>query len=213
MMQSSLNDNGAKNLGITEEEYMEFIQPYADAMRNMQARLEVLNRDYGRKYQNNPIHHIQFRLKSRESIETKLERKGWMVGTYHAKNYLTDIAGARIICYFKEDVYGVVAMLKKQSDMVVIKETDYIKNPKENGYRSYHLVLGYPVYHTDGMEYYPIELQLRTMAMDLWASMEHRICYKPSEGIQPDLSKYFFQYARLLEELEQDISQHRNDAR
>lgn len=133
-----------------------------------------------RKYQNYPIHHVQDRIKKKESIEQKLARRGCECDVESARDCLTDISGIRVICYFVRDIYAVVSLLKKQTDIVVIKECDYISHPKPNGYRSYHIVFGVPVYHTDGMEYYPVEIQLRTMSMDLWASMEHRICYKGS---------------------------------
>ena len=91
---------------------------------------------------------------------------------------LQDIAGVRIICYFVDDIYNLAKSLKRQADLIVIREQDYIKAPKPNGYRSYHLIVGVPVYCMDGMEYFPVEVQLRTLSMDFWASMEHRISYK-----------------------------------
>lgn len=191
--------------GITEEDYLVFVQPYEDALRNVRVRIEVLNDDYRRKYDNYPIHHIQFRIKNRLSVEEKLRRNGNPVTSDEARDQLTDVAGIRIICYFVQDIYAVVAMLKQQKDIVVIKESDYIREPKQNGYRSYHIVFGIPVYHTDGMQYYPVEIQLRTMAMDLWASMEHRICYKSRRGWNKDDSNRFKEYAVLLKQLEDDM--------
>ena len=140
---------------MTEEEYVVFIQPYEDALKNIRVRVEVLNDDYRRKYQNYPIHHVQDRIKKKESIEQKLARRGCECDVESARDCLTDISGIRVICYFVRDIYAVVSLLKKQTDIVVIKECDYISHPKPNGYRSYHIVFGVPVYHTDGMEYYP----------------------------------------------------------
>lgn len=188
---------------MTEEEYVVFIQPYEDALKNIRVRVEVLNDDYRRKYQNYPIHHVQDRMKKKESVEQKLLRRGFHQDVDSARDCLTDIAGIRVICYFVRDIYAVVSLLKKQTDIVVIKESDYIRNPKPNGYRSYHIVFGVPVYHTDGMEYYPVEIQLRTMSMDLWASMEHRICYKGAqkkEGKAAEEFKAFAEYLRNMEE-------------
>lgn len=192
--------------GIQEAEYARFILPYEDALKNIRVRLEVLNDDYRRNYQNYPIHNIQYRIKTRSSIENKLKKRGHEISTYCARDYLTDIAGIRIICYFVSDIYAVVSLLKKQSDIVKIKESDYIKGPKPNGYRSYHIVFGVPVYHTDGMEYYPVEIQLRTMSMDLWASMEHRICYKRDDTCCEEASRQFKEYAKLLNSLEEDMN-------
>lgn len=181
---------------MTEEEYLCFIQPYEDALKNIRVRVEVLNYDYRRKYQNYPIHYVQHRIKQKESIENKLEKNGYDASADSARNYLTDIAGIRVICYFVRDIYAVVGLLKKQSDIVIIKESDYIASPKPNGYRSFHMVFGVPVYHTDGMGYYPVEIQLRTMSMDLWASMEHRICYKGEQKEQA--AEEFKEYALLF---------------
>lgn len=187
---------------MSEEEYIEFIQPYEDAIKNIRMRVEVLNDDYRRKYQNCPIHHIQYRIKRKGSIDGKLERNGYETTPDNARDYLTDIAGIRVICYFVRDIYAVVALLKKQLDIVVIKESDYVKHPKENGYRSYHIVFGAPVYHTDGMQYYPVEIQLRTMSMDLWASMEHRICYKGALKYDDSAAGEFKKYAEYLMRME-----------
>lgn len=190
---------------MTEEEYLCFIQPYEDALKNIRVRVDVLNDDYRRKNQNYPIHHVQHRIKQKESIENKLEKNGYEASTDSARDYLTDIAGIRVICYFVRDIYAVVSLLKKQADIVVIKECDYIENPKPNGYRSYHIVFGVPVYHTDGMEYYPVEIQLRTMSMDLWASMEHRICYKGerNEPAAEEFKGYAIALRRMEEEMEE----------
>ena len=190
---------------MTEEEYVVFIQPYEDALKNIRVRVEVLNDDYRRKYQNYPIHHVQDRIKKKESIEQKLARRGCECDVESARDCLTDISGIRVICYFVRDIYAVVSLLKKQTDIVVIKECDYISHPKPNGYRSYHIVFGVPVYHTDGMEYYPVEIQLRTMSMDLWASMEHRICYKGSQKLEEKAAQEFREYAEYLKNMEEEM--------
>lgn len=190
---------------MTEEEYVCFIQPYEDALKNIRVRVDVLNNDYRRKNQNYPIHHIQYRIKQKESIENKLEKNGYEASVDSARNYLTDVAGIRVICYFIRDIYAIVSLLKTQSDIVIIKESDYIANPKSNGYRSFHIVFGVPVYHTDGMEYYPVEIQLRTMTMDLWASMEHRICYKGEEKEQA--VEEFKKYAIALRQMEDEMEE------
>jgi len=190
---------------MTEEEYVCFIQPYEDALKNIRVRVDVLNNDYRRKNQNYPIHHIQYRIKQKESIENKLDKNGYEASVDSARNYLTDVAGIRVICYFIRDIYAIVSLLKTQSDIVIIKESDYIANPKSNGYRSFHIVFGVPVYHTDGMEYYPVEIQLRTMSMDLWASMEHRICYKGEEKEQA--VEEFKKYAIALRQMEDEMEE------
>lgn len=193
---------------MTEQEYIKFVQPYRDAQENLMTRLETLNRDFRRKYQNYPIHNIQGRIKKRESINDKLKKHQHTLSAVSAKINLMDIAGIRIICYFVEDIYNVVDMIKKQTDMVVIKECDYIRNPKPNGYRSYHIVLGVPVYHIDVMEYFPVELQFRTMSMDFWASMEHRICYKKNPEDKELLVEELYKYSELLKEIEMNFEKY-----
>ncbi len=189
----------------TEEDYFKFIKPYEEAMENLLVRIKSLNEDYRLKYKNYPIHNIQSRIKTEKSIEEKLKRENRDTSLVCAKNYLTDIAGIRIICYFEEDVYRVTKQIKKYSDMICIKEKDYILEPKKNGYRSFHLVMGVPVYHTDGKEYYPVEIQIRTLTMDLWASMEHRIIYK-GEQIQEEHSKeIFLEFAKILRKSESEL--------
>lgn len=160
------------------EDYFQFIRSYQEAMDFLMVQIKILNEDYREKYRDYPIHNIQSRIKEKESIVEKLRRKELPQNFESARNHLTDIAGIRIICYFESDVYHVAEQIKKYSDMICIRESDYIKNPKPNGYKSYHIILGVPVYHTDSKEYYPVEVQIRSLTMDLWASMEHRIIYK-----------------------------------
>lgn len=189
---------------MTNEQYYDLIQPYEDASRMLLVRLELLNRSlYGGGPDYGPIHNIQSRIKEKRSIEEKLKRMGYGDGVMNARDYLQDIAGIRMICYFVDDIYNMVSALKRQSDLVVIKEKDYISSPKPNGYRSYHIVVGMPVYCMDTMEYFPVEVQFRTMSMDFWASMEHRICYKKSPEHRESLEREFKEYARVLQEIEE----------
>lgn len=140
---------------MTDEEYYEFIQPYEDAKQMLLTRLDVLNHNLYGEASARPIHNIQCRIKKKQSIEEKLQRKGKEPTVMNAKDYLQDIAGVRVICYFVDDIYNLTELLKSQSDLIVIKERDYIGNPKPNGYRSYHVIVGVPVYCLDGMEYFP----------------------------------------------------------
>lgn len=193
---------------IPEEEYQDLIRPYADAMNNVRMRLEVLNKDYRKKNQNYPIHYVQTRIKKKASLEKKLLKKNLPVTTEAAADNIRDIAGIRVICYFEEDIYAVAELLKQQQDLIFIRERDYIKNPKESGYESYHVIYGVPVYHVDGMEYFPVEIQIRTMSMDFWASMEHRICYKSEEAKDEELQKSLIRFSKELKEMEQSMYGH-----
>lgn len=163
---------------ITQEEYDSLIKPYSEALTIIQIRLESLNAEYRSRSGEYPIHNIQQRIKSKNSIMKKLEKKKIPVTANAARDALTDIAGIRVICYFEEDIYSVVSAIRKQTGILVIRERDYVKTPKENGYKSYHIVVGVPIYTLEETQYYPVEVQIRTISMDFWASMEHRICYK-----------------------------------
>ena len=193
---------------MTDEEYYEFIQPYEDAKQMLLTRLDVLNHNLYGEASARPIHNIQCRIKKKQSIEEKLQRKGKEPTVMNAKDYLQDIAGVRVICYFVDDIYNLTELLKSQSDLIVIKERDYIGNPKPNGYRSYHVIVGVPVYCLDGMEYFPVEIQFRTMSMDFWASMEHRVCYKKQPENREWLEAEFCRYAHILEEIENEFEIH-----
>lgn len=188
---------------IPQEEYDQLVEPYKEAMTRLEVRMNGLNEDYRKKYRDYPIHNIQTRIKSRKSIEKKLTSRGLPISAYSAKENLTDIAGIRVICYFIEDIYSILSLVKTQNDLLIVKESDYITYPKPSGYQSYHMVLAVPVYRIEGMQYYPVEIQFRTLSMDLWASMEHRICYK---GETPDDIVYAFKhYSNQLSEMERNM--------
>lgn len=190
---------------MTNEQYYTLIHPYTDAMNLILNRLDILNHKVSEQGDFQPIHSITSRIKDKESIETKLQKKHSSGSVRDAKAMLKDIAGIRVICYFVNDITRLIECLKKQSDLIIIKEKDYIKDPKPNGYRSYHLVMGVPIYYMDGMEYYPVEIQFRTISMDFWAAMEHRICYKSQPFNELALRNAFFQYSEILEKMEKSF--------
>lgn len=185
---------------ITQEEYDRLIKPYSEALTIIQIRLESLNAEYRSRSLQYPIHNIQHRIKSKNSITKKLEKKKLDVSPDAARDALTDIAGIRVICYFEDDIYSVVTAIRKQTDVLVIKERDYVKAPKNNGYRSYHIVVGVPVYTLEETQYFPVEIQIRTISMDFWASMEHRICYKNghNRGVDKETMEMLKCYAEEL---------------
>lgn len=187
------------------EDYFQFIKPYQEAMDFLMVQIKILNEDYREKYKDYPIHNIQARIKTKESILGKLKRKDLKTDFETARDHLTDIAGIRIICYFESDVYHVVEQIKRYMDMICMRESDYIANPKPNGYMSYHIILGVPVYHTDSKEYYPVEVQIRTLTMDLWASMEHRIIYKSSNVNMEKSREVFLDFAENLKRCEKQL--------
>lgn len=166
---------------MNDTEYYKLVRPYEDAMNMLLIRVRVVGHSLYNKEEEQLYHTIQSRIKGKDSIENKLKKKNLETSVKNAKDYLRDIAGIRVICLFRDDIYRLVELLTRQSDLVFINEKDYISTPKENGYRSYHLIIGVPVYCADTMEIFPVEVQFRTMEMDLWASMEHRILYKNAE--------------------------------
>ena len=187
---------------MTNEQYYELIRPYEDVSRIMMTKLDILNHSIYNKDIGKPIHHTQNRIKSHKSIENKLARLGLSDSVMDAKDHLMDIAGIRVICHFPEEIYDLIKCLKRQSDLLVIKVKDYINHPKPSGYRSYHIIFSVPIHCLDAMEYYPVEIQFRTLSMDFWASMEHRICYKKSYEDKDEMSKIMQQYAEDLEQME-----------
>ena len=198
---------------MTNEQYYTVIQPYTDAMNLILTRLDILNHQAGDRDEPQPIHSITSRIKEKNSIEKKLRKKHSDGSVRDARALLKDIAGIRVICFFEHDIRLLAGCLKKQTDLIVISEKDYIKNPKPNGYRSYHLILGVPIYHLDGMEYYPVEIQFRTISMDFWAAMEHRICYKNQPFNEMEMRSAFLQYSDILEKMEKSFEVYSENTR
>ena len=161
-----------------EQRYAEMLQLYDAAVREVRTKLEILDSEFRVRYARNPIHQINSRLKSRESIFGKLRRKGLPETIEAAEENLSDIAGIRVICNYVDDIYLVAKLLTRQRDVELVEEKDYIKNPKESGYRSLHLVIRIPVFLSSHSEMVPVEVQIRTIAMDFWASLEHQLRYK-----------------------------------
>jgi len=157
---------------------------YDSALKEINTKIEILNNEFVHIYNYNPIEHIKARLKTPDSIVKKLKRYGYEVTIDNMVEKLNDIAGIRIICSFTSDIYQIAEMITKQSDVSVVYVKDYIKQPKPNGYKSYHMVVTIPIYLTDGAVDTKVEVQIRTIAMDFWASLEHKIYYK-FEGNAP----------------------------
>ena len=197
---------------MTNEQYYTLIQPYNDAMDLILTRLNILNHQVYDNDETQPINSITNRIKEKESIERKLESREYQPSVHNAKTQLHDIAGIRVICYFEHDIRELVRCLKKQSDLIIITEKDYISSPKPNGYRSYHLIIGVPTYYMDGMEYYPVEIQFRTISMDFWAAMEHRICYKSQPFNEIEMKNAFRQYSDILEKMEKSFEVYSENA-
>ena len=172
------------NLHLQEQEGFEaFRHAYRAAIKEVRTKIEILSEDFAVRHDYNPIHHMERRLKTPDSIEEKLTRLGKEITIASARENIFDIAGIRVVCNFIDDVYAIADMLTSQSDVKLLTEKDYIKNPKPNGYRSLHLAIAIPVYLLDGCEEVIVEVQIRTVAMDFWASLEHQLRYKQNKDI------------------------------
>ena len=169
------------NKSITKFETDDFIKImtyYKCAMMEIETKFNVLNEEYSLEYDRNPISSIKTRLKSQKSIADKIERKSLELSSQSLEENISDIAGVRVICSFVQDVYRLTEALLKQDDIQLIKVKDYIKTPKSNGYRSLHLIVAIPIFLAHEKKMMKVEIQLRTIAMDFWASLEHQLRYK-----------------------------------
>lgn len=168
--------------------YKELMAFYRCAIMEIETKFKVLNEQFSLEYDRNPIEGIKTRLKSEESIIKKLKRKDLAISVKAIEENLFDVAGVRVICSFPEDIYVLADCLLKQDDILLIERKDYIQNPKESGYRSLHLIVEVPIFLKDEKRPMKVEVQLRTIAMDFWASLEHKLRYKkdidPAEAEQ-----------------------------
>lgn len=168
--------------------FLELEHLYESAIREVKTKLEILDGEFRTKYAYNPIHHIEDRLKSPESILEKIQRKGIPFNVESIRANINDFAGVRVICNYIDDIYTVADLLTAQDDVTLLKRKDYISSPKPNGYRSLHLVIETPVYLSDKKELVHVEVQIRTIAMDFWASLEHELKYKADNEVSAELA-------------------------
>ena len=161
-------------------QFQQAMMRYTCAIREVKTKLEVLNDELSVKNQRNPIEMIKSRVKKPKCIVEKLQRRGFEISLESMEKNLDDVAGIRIICSFLDDIYEVADMLIRQDDVKVIAVKDYIQNPKPNGYRSYHMIIEIPVFFSDSKKPIRVEVQIRTIAMDFWASLDHQLKYKKS---------------------------------
>jgi putative GTP pyrophosphokinase len=170
--------------------FQELMMMYRCAIREVQTKLEVLNDEFKTRSCRNPIDSIRSRIKSPASIFEKLNRKGFEISLQSVMDNLNDVAGIRVVCPFISDIYDVAHMLISQDDVEVLEVKDYIKHPKPNGYRSLHYVIIIPIFFSSGKQYMKVEVQIRTIAMNFWASLEHQMHYKQFENDEmPDIVK------------------------
>lgn len=198
------------------QEYREMAQLYDGAIREIKTKLDILDEEFKVRYAHNPIHHMESRQKSINSILQKLRKKDLPLTLKAARDNLYDIAGIRVICYYIDDIYRIAEMITSQGDISPIRVRDYIAQPKENGYRSLHIVAKVPVFLSQRTESVPVEIQIRTIAMDFWASLEHQLYYKRNVNATDDLKRRLKQCAEASAALDAEMQSiyreiHRNE--
>ncbi len=171
---------------------------YNAGIKEIKTKLEILDEEFQTKYDYNPIHHIESRLKSMRSIISKLQRRNLNFSPQSIKENLHDIAGIRVVCNYIDDVSRIADLLLQQDDIKLIKKKDYISNPKPNGYRSLHLVVEIPIYLAEKTMPVPVEIQIRTIAMDFWASLEHKLKYKTDTEVSEALRAELKECAQII---------------
>jgi len=181
-------------------------QVYRAAIKEIKTKLEILDEEFQARYDHNPIHHMEYRLKSPQSIAEKMQKKGLEITADNIRKNLTDIAGVRVICNYLNDINRIANLLLRQDDITLIRKNDYITEPKKNGYRSLHLIVLVPIFLAERTESIAVEIQIRTIAMDFWASLEHQLKYKAhsdmSEGLRERLKYCAESITRLDEEMQ-----------
>jgi len=173
----------AKKIMNTVIEYKELMMMYNCALKQIRTKFEILDDEFNVRYQRNPINSINTRLKRSASIREKMKRNNIPLSIENIKTNINDVAGIRVICPYVDDIYSISEALINQEDITLISQKDYIANPKPNGYRSMHLIISIPVYFADHSEQMKIEVQIRTIAMDFWATLEHQLKYKEQTAI------------------------------
>ena len=179
---------------------------YGAALKQLETKIDIINNEFKTLHKYNPIEHVSSRIKSKESIYKKLKKKGLEPTYENLVKTINDIAGIRIVCSFIPDIYKIVEMFENMNDITVIKKKDYVTTPKPSGYSSYHLIISVPVSLSVGTINVKVEIQIRTMAMDFWASLEHKINYKYDKQIPKGIKKELKECAKMTQKLDKRMS-------
>lgn len=190
--------------------FNKLMMEYRSVIMEVETKLKVLNAVFSEEYKRNPFESIKSRLKTPDSIYKKLEKKGYSFTIENIQDYITDVAGVRVICSFPDDIYRLADLLTKQDDVILLKKKDYIREPKHNGYRSLHLILSVPIFLADEKKYVKVEVQFRTIAMDFWASLEHKLKYKKDIDNTDEIERQLKACADSIEELDYQMQEIRD---
>ena len=206
MKKNVLKDEIKENFDTIFEEniqpYNELMAYYKCAMMEVETKFRVLNEEFSLQYDRNPISAIKTRLKTAKSIVEKLHRYNFPVNPESVEENLNDVAGVRVVCSFEKDVYLLAEALLSQDDVELISKKDYIKNPKDNGYRSLHLIVAVPIYLVNEKRTMRVEIQLRTISMDSWATLEHQLRYKKNFDFSEEMAEELYICSKLSAELD-----------
>lgn len=194
----------------TMVEYKEMQMMYSCALKEIQTKFEILNLEFKIKYKRNPISYVSTRLKRNESIAKKMLRKNIPITIENIENNICDIAGIRVVCSYIDDIYMLAEALLKQDDIRLVEICDYIKNPKPSGYRSLHLIVEIPIFLVDKKQLVKVEVQIRTIAMEFWASLEHQMKYKREKSIE-QLEERLKQCAEEINKTDEEMMQLRKE--
>ena len=192
------------NILDEQKKFQQLMQPYKAAIKIIKIKLEIIDQNLEFKYGHSPIHNIQYRIKSSKSIINKLERKKLEKNIEGIKK-INDISGLRVICNYINDIHYIAQLLILQEDVVLIKYNNYITYPKKNGYRSLHLIVTVPVYQNDLLINVPVEIQIRTIAMDCWASLEHELVYKADKKANEEIKQRLKKCAEMMEKTDLEM--------
>lgn len=185
------------------DNWTELMLIYSAALKQIETKIEILNEEFQHTHSYNPIEHIKSRLKTSESIVKKLKKHGYESTLSNMIQYVNDIAGIRVICSFTSDIYRIADIISNQSDIRVVSVKDYIVHPKASGYKSYHMIITIPVYLSDRIVDTKVEIQIRTVAMDFWASLEHKMNYKFEGNAPESLKKELVECAEIVAQLDE----------
>lgn len=184
---------------------------YRSALKQINTKIDILNDEFQQRHKYNPIEHVKSRIKTPESIVKKLKRHGYESSIENMVRYVNDIAGIRVTCSFTSDLYLIADMISRQTDLTILTIKDYMKNPKESGYRSYHMLVSVPVFLSDSVVETKVEIQIRTVAQDFWATLEHKMHYK-FEGNGPEyITKELKQCAKYIADLDEKTQELNNE--
>ena len=195
------------NILINEREISELMLKYNFALQLLETQFNILIKEFEFKNKYNPVEHMKSRLKTEKSIIDKLNKKGYEVTTKNMISHVHDIIGIRIVCSFLEDVYDIVDIIKSSKQFKIKEEKDYIKNPKSTGYMSYHLIVLVPIYLNETVEHVEAEIQIRTSAMDFWASIDHKVQYKFPSEIPEEVKKEMYNCSLDIRKLDEKMQQ------